>query len=115
MLRDYQVVSPSLEGVLSHESMTYEGIIRPKSLLKILDAPNRKMDQQPLSEHDQIVLHEYFHDLYGVFMKKLSVFVIDSDIVADEAIKLQAMLQEMIKVRKLIREGKNERENDQKH
>ena len=81
MLRDYQVVSPSLEGVLSHDSVTYGGVRRPVELLRILDGPASKLVKtKALTDHDRIVLEEYFHDLYGVFMKKLSFFIVESDL-----------------------------------
>lgn len=99
MIRDYQIVSPSLEGVLSHDSIEYEGMRRPTSLLRALDAPSPGHARKP---EDQKVLEEYFHDLYGIFMKRLSYFIVESESRPDDSVKLQAMLQEMIKVKKLI-------------
>ena len=107
MIRDYDIVSPSLEGVLQHGLFEYAGLRRPAELLRVLDGPaakGRKAAEAlpaPLSPHDRKVLEEYFHDLYGVFMKKLSYFVVESETGPDEAVKLQAMLQEMIKVKGL--------------
>ncbi|MFA6601549.1 MAG: hypothetical protein WCT02_01635 [Candidatus Paceibacterota bacterium] len=107
-MRDYQMVSPSLEGVLSHDSLVYEGLKRPLELLRVLDGPASKSfpksegSRKESSRTDRKVLEEYFHDLYGVFMKKLSFFIVEPDPVADETVKLQAMLQEMIKVKKLL-------------
>lgn len=132
-MRDYQIVSPSLEGVLNHDSLLYDGIKRPIEILRILDGPSAKGRESEarskkreagskenlelevvgpkrrrvgknseLSESDFKILQEYFYDLYGVFMKRLSHFLVEGDISSDDGIKLQAMLQEMIKVKKWV-------------
>jgi hypothetical protein len=111
-MRDYQIASPSLEGVLNHDSLLYEGVRRPIEILRILDGPVSKGRSKEgklaahrgseLSEAELRVLQEYFYDLYGVFMKKLSHFLVESDISSDDSVKLQALLQEMIRVRKWV-------------
>lgn len=101
MLRDYTVVSPSLDGVLTHEELLYEGVHRPVEVLRALDSPaNDRKQSAPPYEHK--ILEQYFYDLYGVFMKKLSSFVLDHSISDNETVKLQAMLQEMVKIKRLI-------------
>ena len=114
VMRDYQIVSPSLEGVLSHDSLLYDGIKRPIEILRILDGPRAKGRESEarskkragnstvLSEAEFKMMQEYFFDLYGVFMKRLSHFLVEADISSDDSIKLQAMLQEMIKVKKWV-------------
>lgn len=108
MYRSYEIVSPSLEGVLKHEAITYENVRRPAELLRILDGPASKttalsspgkIDQ---TAEERKMLEEYFHDLYGVFMKKLSFFAVESGYAPNESLKLQAMLQEIIKVKRLM-------------
>jgi hypothetical protein len=112
-MRDYQMVSPSLEGVLNHESIAYENIRRPIELLRILDGPATKGRESYLgeiadkpakqrSEEDQIVIKNYLNDLYSVFIKRLSLLFAESEIRTDEPVKLMAMLQEIIKVKKII-------------
>ncbi len=127
-MRDYQIASPSLEGVLNHDSLLYEGVKRPLEILRILDGPaskgrmkEGKKNVQCSTNNDQTsvqgeklrvggqlsdtqykILQEYFIDLYGVFIKKLSHFLVDSNISSDDSIKLQAMLQEMVRVKKWI-------------
>ena len=113
-MRDYQIVSPSLEGVLNHDSLLYDGIKRPIEILRILDGPRAKGRESEarskkragnstvLSEAEFKMMQEYFFDLYGVFMKRLSHFLVEADISSDDSIKLQAMLQEMIKVKKWV-------------
>jgi len=111
-MRDYQIISPSLEGVLNHSSLLYEGVSRPLELLRVLDGPASKgtnkddptrLDKK-MNDEEKKVLGQYFQDLYGMFMKKLSFFVVETYSNSDELVKLQAMLQEMIKVKRLIGE-----------
>jgi hypothetical protein len=112
MLRDYEIVSPSLEGVLNHEVLAYEGLSRPTEIFRIMDGPatrGKKKDglegensEGKDGKVDFQTLEKYFYDLYGVFMKKLSYFVVDSNIPKEDQVTLQAMLQEMIKVKNLI-------------
>ena len=105
MINDYQIVSPSLEGVLSHESLAYDGIRRPVEILRALDGPAAD-PAVPEPPHRQKILEQYFYDLYGVFMKRLSQFVVEPEPSEHETVKLQAMLQEMVKIKKLIGRGK---------
>lgn len=106
MFKDYQIISPSLEGVLNHESITYEGIRRPIELLRVLDGPATKGHKRGTksnhnTDKDNKILEEYFNDLHDVFMKKFASFVLESEVSPGDTIKLQAMLQEMIKVKTL--------------
>ena len=101
MIRDYSVVSPSLHGVLSHESLMYEGIRRPVEVLRALDGPAAD-PKAPRLVHQDKLLEQYFYDLYGVFMKRLSQFVLESSPTDSETVTLQAMLQEMVKTKRLI-------------
>ena len=91
---------PSLDGILSHESLVYEGVERPIEILRAFDSPaaDSKISHPA---HEGKVLERYFYDLYGVFMKRLSQFVLESEPSDIETVNLQAMLQEMIKVKKL--------------
>jgi hypothetical protein len=102
-MRDYQLVSPSLDGIISHESMVYDGVRRPLDLLRSLDGPaaTQKKDKSNALQN-QKMLEEYMQDLYGVFLKRLTFFFVASEIVSEDTLKMQAMLQEMIKVKKLL-------------
>ena len=104
MIREYSVVSPSLGGVLTHESLMYDGIRRPVEVLRALDGPAADPKAPRLVYQDKL-LEQYFYDLYGVFMKRLSQFVLESEPSDSETVTLQAMLQEMIKTKKLIGKG----------
>jgi len=101
MLREYSYVTPSLGGVLTHESLAYDGIRYPVEVLRALDGPARD-PSVPEPPHQQKVLEQYFYDLYGVFMKRLSQFVLAPEALDGETVKLQAMLQEMVKIKKLL-------------
>ncbi len=114
MVRDYYVVSPSLDGILSDNSLSYEGLKRPSELLRVLDGPSSK-GQSGRSEdtsengrepHKQRILEQYLHDLYGIFMKKLSYLMTESDVPTADTVKLQAILQEIIKIKGLLNSSK---------
>lgn len=109
-MRDYQIASPSLEGVLNHSSILYDGIKRPLEILRIFDGPqtrsqiknDKNLFDRKLAKDEQYILYDYFRDLHQVFLKKLSNFVVEDYSASDETIKLIAMLQEMIRVKRLI-------------
>lgn len=48
------------------------------------------------------ILSQYFYDLYGIFMKKLSVFVLADESEEVEGVKLKAMLSEMVRVKAMM-------------
>ena len=68
--------------------LTYEGLKRPLELLRVLDGPSSKGkhsgDEKPEADdsedtlHKRKILEQYFHDLYGIFMKRLSCFIVES-------------------------------------
>ena len=104
MIRDYEIVSPSLEGLLSDSQLVYEGIRRPIEVLRVMDGPAAKgSGKKPeKTDEERKILGEYFQDLYGVFMKKLSHFIVESEPSSENGVKLLALLQEMIKIKKLM-------------
>lgn len=108
-MRDYQVISPSLEGILYHDSIVYEGVKRPFELLRVMDGPARRGANKTVeiagvvyTEEEQKVIQEYLQDLNRLFMKKFSQFMVETRIEVDEGLKLQAMLQEIVKIKKLL-------------
>lgn len=103
-MRDYQLVSPSLDGILRHESISYEGLNRPTELIRAFDNPVRGKVEAKHTQEEQKIIEQYFHDLYGVFIKKLSSFILEYSQQSGEGLKLQAMLQELIKIHRLIGE-----------
>ena len=112
MLRDYSITSPSLDGILQHESIIYEGIKRPTEIIRAFDRPrsDKPTGDKPASDqiHDlcdpenRKILNNYWNDLYGLFMRKLSQFITEAEVKPDEEVRLQAILQELIKVKGLL-------------
>ena len=108
-MRNYQIKTPSLDGMLHHDSITYEGIRRPFELLRIMDSPLQKKTVQEPFGYDVIytpdqskVIQQYVQDLHVLFMKRFAQFMIESEVHAEETVILQAMLQDLIKVKNLI-------------
>jgi hypothetical protein len=111
-MRNYDIVSPSLEGVLIHGELDYKGLKRPLEVLRVLDGPSSKGGGRIArtaqeSKRDNRLLEEYFHDLYGIFMRRFSQFVVNAELSSEDNIKLQALLQELIKVKRLVTSGRN--------
>jgi hypothetical protein len=93
-MKNYSITSPSLDGMLSDDSLYFEGVTRPSAIFTVRDGMG--------SVDDIEVLEKYFNDLYNLFLRKLSnlaMFEITSE---DDTMKLQALLQELIKVKKLM-------------
>lgn len=102
MRRDYQTVSPSLDGILRHESVTYDGFHRPEAVARIFDKPAGPRTGELDDAEKQKVIEQYSQDLYGLITKKLSLFAAESEPSYEEGIKLQALLQEYIKIKGLL-------------
>lgn len=94
----YTITSPSLDGLIIHDPMYFEGIRRPFAMYAVHDSD----DHIP-------ILERYYHDISSLFMKKFTSFSTSESVSNTEAVKLQALLQEMIKVKILIQKGQ---END---
>lgn len=93
----YRIASPSLEGVLCHSSFEYEGIQRPVEALRAFDRSG-----SPNGPRESELLERYLHDLYGVFLKRISAFVVEPSPPPSDAVRLQAILQELLKVKRLL-------------
>ncbi|MEN9524183.1 MAG: hypothetical protein RL536_252 [Candidatus Parcubacteria bacterium] len=107
-MRDYQLISPSLDGILHHDSIVYEGIRRPFELLRVMDAPVRRkaqldkdIEEVVYTKDQKKIIQDYLQDLHTLFLKKFSQFMAESELKPDEGVKLLAMLQEMIKIKRL--------------
>jgi hypothetical protein len=102
MFRDYSITSPSLDGILYHESVSYEGIARPTEILRAFDKPSSAQIRELDESGNRQILQDYFNDLYGLFMRKMGQFISEKEVVPEESVKLQALLQELIKVKKVL-------------
>lgn len=98
-MKYYTTTSPSLDGIIADDPMYFEGVERPQALYTVRDGGVAAPDSIEL-------LERYFHDLHTLFLKKLSVFVSFENTGGDEdSLKLQALLQELVKVKGLIEKG----------
>ena len=102
MIRDYMVTSPSLDGILSHDSIVYEGLERPTEIIRAFDKPRNQVMPDLVNPEKRQILQDYFNDLYGLFMRKISQFITEPEVSPEIELKLTAMLQELIKVKKLL-------------
>jgi len=93
-VKDYALVSPSLDGLLSDDALYFEGISRPAAYYTLRDAPP--------GSGDPIVLEHYWNDVYNLFLRKISSFAAGDGAPEEDSIKLQALLQELIKVKELL-------------
>jgi len=82
---------------MSQEFILFEGVARPNTLLMIHDGSIK-------SPEDIAVLERYFIDIQNLFFKRLSGFSSDgeSSSVGEDAARLRALLDELIKVKNLI-------------
>jgi hypothetical protein len=99
--RTYALVSPSLEGLLSDDALYFEGVSRPAAYYAFRDAPSTPVDA--------MVLERYWNDVYNLFLRKLASFASGDGAPHEDSVKLQALLQELVKVKGLLA-GKGESE-----
>jgi hypothetical protein len=81
--------------MLSDDHIYFEGVSRPAEIYSIRDGGVTSGDNMD-------ILEKYFNDVYNLFLRKLSSFAMFEHTTDEEAIKMQALLQELIKVKKLI-------------
>lgn len=94
-MKTYNTSYPSLSGILSDDLLYFEGVSRPSELFTV-------RDQGFVTEDNIDVLEKYFNDIYNLFLRKLSTFAMYEHTNEEEATKMQALLQELIKVKKII-------------
>ncbi len=92
--KQYSITSPSLHGVLTDDYLYFEGLRKPRVFFSLRDGVP--------AEQDIEVLERYWNDMYNLFLRKLTQFAGTPSIGAEETLKLQAFLQELIKVKGLI-------------
>ena len=94
-MKTYTITSPYIDGILSDDQLYFEGVSRPNEIYTIRDGGidhNTNID----------ILEKYFNDLYNLFLRKLSSFAMFEKSEDEEVIKMQALLQELVKVKKMI-------------
>lgn len=100
-MKYYTTTPPSLDGIIADDPMYFEGIERPQALYMLRDGHVASPDSLEL-------LEKYFHDLHTLFLRKLSAFVAFDKVGEEDSLKIQALLQELIKVKELIEKGEKE-------
>ena len=95
-MKTYSINIPTIDGILSDDFIYFEGINRPNDIFILKDenndTKNRNID----------LLEKYFNDIYNLFLRKLSAFAMFESTNNEETIKMQALLQELIKVKNII-------------
>ncbi len=94
-MKNYNFISPSIDGVLSDDGLYFEGVNRPMEIYILRDGG--KIDQKNIE-----ILEKYFNDVYNLFLRKISYFASFESLNDEEDTKLQALLQELIKVKRLV-------------
>lgn len=97
-MSNYTITSPSIDALLTDDALLYEGIKRPLIAYAVRESMLSTLESR---EHI-VILEKYFNDIYNLFLKKLAAFSGDDTVSSESATKLQALLQEMIKVKGLI-------------
>jgi hypothetical protein len=97
-MKTYNIISPSIDGVLSDDALYFEGVNRPQAVYKLRDGG--EIDRESLD-----VLEKYFNDVYNLLLRKISAFTMHELTDSEEELKMQALLQELIKVKRLILKG----------
>ena len=101
-MKTYNIISPSLEGLLIDDELYFEGMRRPREFFILRENVIRKdtIDSDSLD-----ILEKYINDIHNLFLKKLSFFITEESVPVEESLKLQALLQEIVKVKDLIRQA----------
>lgn len=99
-MKTYNIISPSIDGILSDDYLYFEGIHRPSEIYLVRDAGNNSYNN--VSKKNIDVLEKYFNDIYNLLLRKLSAFATFEHVTNEDETKLQALLQELVKVKGLI-------------
>ena len=94
-MKTYSIIHPSIDGVISDDNLYFEGVNRPSQVYVVRDGGG-------LEDKDVDVLEKYFNDIYNLFLRKLSSFAMFEKTSDEEAAKMQALLQELIKVKRIF-------------
>lgn len=103
-MKTYTLASPSLEGLLTDDHFYFEGIERPLELFFFRDNAFSNIDPHKSKTETIEVLDKYLTDIYDLFLKKLISFRAEEQATTENSVKLQALLQEIVKTKQLIKE-----------
>ena len=94
-MKTYSIISPSIDGILSDDFLYFEGVNRPSEIYTL-------RDNTQISDKNIDTLEKYFNDIYNLFLRKFSSFAMFENASDEDAVKMQALLQELIKVKNMI-------------
>jgi hypothetical protein len=97
-MKNYAITQPYINGLLSDDFLYFEGVHRPLEVYTLRDGGTYDTNTAD-------ILEKYLNDIYNLFLRKISLFVTDDYSTDEDTTKLQALLQELIKVKKLIHES----------
>ncbi len=95
-MQNYTIKQPQISGILSDDYLYFEGVSRPLQIFTVYDTE--------INEHSREVLEKYFNDIYNLFLRKMSIFSSFEHSTDEEMIKIQALLQELVKVKKILQD-----------
>lgn len=93
-MNEYTISLPSIQGIISDDYLYFEGVRTPPKLSVLRD--------KVLKNEDVITLERYWGDIYNLFLRKLTLFASSGPCSDEDIVKLQALLQELIKIKSLI-------------
>ncbi len=94
-MENYTIKQPFINGLLSDDYLHFEGVYRPAQVFMVRDA---------VEGDSREVLEKYFNDIYNLFLRKISVFSSFEHSTDEEMLKIQALLQELVKVKKILQD-----------
>lgn len=95
-MENYTIRQPQINGILSDDYLHFEGIFRPTQVFMIRDTE--------IDGNSREVMEKYFNDIYNLFLRKISIFSSFEHSSDEEMIKIQALLQELVKVKKILQD-----------
>ncbi len=80
---------------------------RPITCSDFIQPLHRLLNDRGLSSHEkEIVLANYFHDVFHILLGKLVALTDTTPISSEEEEKMRGLLEELIRVKKMLREQK---------
>lgn len=104
-MSDYKITTPMIDVLISDEYLAYEGIVRPWKAMVVADRPSEKItvnSDENLDEDRAVLLGRYFQDIQGLISKKLYDFSAQTDFSDSDGLRLVALTQELVKVKKIL-------------
>lgn len=103
-MSDYQITTPAIDGLVTNEYLEYEGIVRPWRALSVCDGNDGIKCGREGGEYIAGIatLERYLSDIQGLISKKIYDFGTSADFSNTEGMRLIALVQELIKVKRIL-------------